>query len=151
MYPPYDFMKITEDKLTKEEFIKNYGFDNAIPFNIFKRQDIGFFRKFTLKYWKDKKILDKELHRANLIHMELNNGMHRTFLVKETNQGFYYFDKRYIFDLKMRYYDIDADLFCYDFHEGLTFPFKRNFPATDIKRTLEKSPDMKGFEVSYSA
>ncbi len=95
--------------------------------------------KFKWKYWKYK-IMDKYWpHKTVLVNMELINGFHKLFLVKESDSGFKYDDKKYIFDSDSKYYIIDAKLWCYDFHESIDLPIKRIIPVTEIKRALEHS------------
>ena len=82
---------------------------------------------FLDKYFPDKTIL---------INMELNNGFHRLFIVKEKEGGFEFNGKKYIFDDEFKYFSIDAKLYCYDYHEGLAIPLKRKIPVTKIHKTL---------------
>ena len=91
------------------------------------------------KYWKQRLTENMFPGRTVLINMELLNGMHRTFLIKEVNDGFSYRAKKYIFDSDNKYFNIDAKMYCYDFHESFTLPIKKKIPITDIKKTLEQS------------
>jgi len=91
------------------------------------------------KFWKQKITENMFPGRVVLINMELLNGMHRTFLIKEVNDGFSYRAKKYIFDSDNKYFNIDAKMYCYDFHESFTLPIKKKIPITDIKKTLEQS------------
>ena len=96
-------------------------------------------KKTTFKFWKnyakDRFFSDRTI----LINLELLNGFHKLFLVIESEGGFLYRKKRYIFDDSSKYYIIDAKLWCYDFHEGLTIPIKRKIPIADIKKAIEES------------
>ncbi len=72
--------------------------------------------------------------------MELLNGMHKSFTVVETNEGFIYRGKKYLLDNENKYYNLDARMYCYDYHEALTLPLKRVIPVGTIKSTLEAMP-----------
>jgi hypothetical protein len=77
--------------------------------------------------------------RTVLINMELTNGFHKTFIVIENDDGFKYRGKKYIFDNESKYYNMDAKLWTYDYHENLTLPLKRKVPVGKIKTTMEQS------------
>ena len=68
--------------------------------------------------------------------MELTNGFHRTFSVKEKEEGFIFKGKKYLFDDESKYYNIDAKLYAFDYHEGLVLPIRRKIPTTEIKKTI---------------
>ena len=78
-------------------------------------------------------------HKRICVHMELNNGHHRTFVLVEDFEGFKYRDKKYLFDVKSKYWDIDMNMFCYTFHEDLCLPIKIEIPTDLIKTTLEEA------------
>lgn len=140
--------KAKEIGLSDIEFLKKYSFEIAQPFNIVTKNKSFWSNLTDMSYWKRRKVANR-MHNVNLIKMELSNGKHRTFLVSENNHGFYYMDRRYVFDEKVKYEDIDLGFWCYDFHEDFTLPFKRRFPVTDIKATLERS-EVDGYEVAYA-
>jgi len=71
--------------------------------------------------------------------MELTNGMHRTFLVVEKERSFKYKKGVYLLDDDSKYFNIDAKLWQYDFHENYCLPIKRIIPITDIKKVLESA------------
>ena len=103
-------------------------------------------RKFITKikdFFKDKYFPDKTV----LVNMELTNGMHKSWLVIEKNRGFKYKNGLYILDEESKYFNIDAKLWSYDFHENFSLPVRRKIPVTDIKKTLE-SVDIS--EVEYA-
>lgn len=103
--------------------------------------------KFRLRFWKDK-FKDKFWpHKTVLINMELLNGFHKLFLIKESDSGFKYDKKKYIFDNESKYYILDAKLWCYDFHESIDIPIKRIIPVTEIRKAFEHS---KLTEVEYA-
>ncbi len=95
--------------------------------------------KFNVKYWKNFFMEKFWPHKTVLVNMELINGFHKMFLVKENDGGFNYDNKKYIFDSESKYYIIDGKIWCYDFHENLDIPIKRIIPLTDIKKALEHS------------
>ncbi len=92
---------------------------------------------FSYRFWKGK-VLDKYFADSiTLVNMELMNGFHRTFVVKESDEGFTFRGKKFLFDDQYKYYNIDARLYAYDFHEGLTMAIKRKVPLTNIKKSIE--------------
>ena len=98
--------------------------------------------KFTLEYWK---FWFKEKYfpaKIVLINMELINGFHRTMLVIEKDGGFVFRGKRYVFDDDSKYYNMDAKLYVFDFHENLVLPVKRKIPVTAIKKTIESTEEI---------
>lgn len=101
-------------------------------------------------YFKDKKkkfgrrLKDKIKDRlfpakTVLISMELNNGFHKLFLVRENEGGFTYNKNKYIFDDDKKYYNLDSRIYCYDFHESCALPFLRKFPLNKVKSVIESS------------
>ena len=95
--------------------------------------------KLTIKYWRAHFLERLHPETTALISMELLNGFHRLFIVKEKDEGFQYRGKKYLFDNEAKYYIIDTKLWCYDFHENFTLPIKRKIPLTHIKKSLEHS------------
>ncbi len=95
--------------------------------------------RFTMRFWKDH--FKERLHPETtaLVNMELMNGFHKLFIVKEKDEGFKYRGKKYLFDNEAKYYIIDSKLWCYDYHENFTLPIKRKIPLTAIKKSLEAS------------
>jgi len=71
-----------------------------------------------------------------LINMELANGFHRTFLVRQKDDNFKYDDKVYIIDNELKYYNLDSRLWQLDYHENLTIPVKRKIPLTEIQKSI---------------
>lgn len=76
-----------------------------------------------------------------LVTFELKNGDHRQFTVTESEGGFKYRGKQYIFDEEVKYYNMDADLWCYDFHENISLPIRRIFPVSDLIEGINQSED----------
>jgi len=95
--------------------------------------------RLTIKYWKAHFLERMHPEKTALVSMELLNGFHRLFIVKENDDGFNYRNKKYLFDNESKYYIIDSKLWCYDYHENFTLPVKRKIPLTAIKKTLEHS------------
>lgn len=98
--------------------------------------------KRTLAYWQSWYIEKYHPGRAILINMELTNGFHRSFTIKEKEEGFIFRGKKYLFDDEHKYYNIDAKLYAFDYHEGLALPIKRKIPLTAIKKTLESTEEI---------
>ncbi len=76
---------------------------------------------------------------ALMINMELLNGFHRSFIIKGGDDGFVFRGKQYLFDDDHKYYNMDAKLYAYDYHEGLVLPIKRKIPLQSIKKTIESA------------
>lgn len=110
------------------------GYMKAKEFNYHKARS-----RWTTRYWKDW-FLDKYLpDKVVMINMELLNGFHKQFLVRERDGAFYYKKKVYVLDNEKKYYVIDSKLYAYDYHEEFTNPIQRKLPIADIKETLESS------------
>lgn len=82
-----------------------------------------------------------------LINMELTNGFHRLFKIKEKEEGFVFRGKKYLFDDDSKYYNLDTKLYTFDYHEQIVLPFKRKIPVTEIKKTIEST---EGIDVEYA-
>lgn len=74
-----------------------------------------------------------------LINMELLNGMHKQFVIKEKDGGFSYKGNTYILDNELKYFILEAKMWAYDFHEQFALPLKRSIPLLKIKKFLENS------------
>ncbi len=103
--------------------------------------DLKYHRKFRgmknwLVWWKVRRKPDRTV----LINMELINGMHKSFVVVEEKEGFYYRGKKYLIDNENKYFHIDAKMFAYDYHEEISLPIVRKIPVGKIKTVLEASP-----------
>ena len=59
---------------------------------------------------------DKEV----LILMQLRNGIHRMFIIAEKDGGFKYNKKQYHLNEEQIFYDLDAQLWGYYFHEDIS-------------------------------
>ncbi len=116
--------------------------ETIVPYVPLKRDS-----KFSVKFWKEW-ILDKYFpDKIVLIHMELLTGFHRLFVVKEKEDGFEFKKKKYLFDDESKYYNIDAKLYTFDYHEGIALPIRRKIPMTLIKKTIEST---EGIDIEYA-
>lgn len=96
-------------------------------------------KKSTFAYWRAW-FIDKYFPaKAILVNMELLNGFHRSFIIKGGDDGYVFRGKKYLFDDDHKYYNMDAKLYAYDYHEGLVLPIKRKIPLQSIKKTIESS------------
>ena len=125
---------VKSEKILEDDKLKSY--------NILKGKS-----KFSWIYWKEWYLLKYRVGSAVLINMELLNGFHRLFIVKEKDEGFVFKSKKYLFDDESKYYNIDAKLYTFDYHEGLVLPVKRKIPMTTIKKTLEST---EGIDIEYA-
>ena len=94
--------------------------------------------KLTMQGWKDV-FRKNEKSKLVIINMELNNGHHDTFYITESGESFKHKENRYIFDSKLKYYNVGFSEFCYDYHESFDLPIKREFPLNDTKTAIESS------------
>lgn len=135
--------RIRVDKKIKKEKPKEEVIDTVIkPYSPIKSK-----KKTSVAYWKEW-FLDKYFTgKIVLINMELTNGFHRTFTVIEKEEGFVFKGKKYLFDDENKYYNIDAKLYQFDYHEGITLPIKRKIPVTEIKKTMEST---EGIDIEYA-
>lgn len=86
---------------------------------------------------KQKQFMKKHMGAVVLVKMELANGQFREFLVYEKDFGFIFRNKRYIFDLSMRYFLIERNIYAYDFHEHLSIPLRKRYEITpELERLL---------------
>lgn len=99
------------DQLLKDKF-----YYEAKPF---KFHATGF-----VKNWRIKRMAKKSPDKVVLIRMEMNNGTHREFLVKDDAFGFIFNKGNYAFDLETKYYVVDSNLWAYDFHESMSISLK---------------------------
>jgi len=76
------------------------------------------------------------------VNMELSNGENMPFVIKLTNGGFVFDGGWYIIDEKMKYYDNNAKLWCFDFHEELCFPVDKKINLGDVKKAIYEDGDI---------
>jgi len=71
-----------------------------------------------------------------VINMELNNGMHVTFVTTTKKQSFRYLKKDYIIDDDLKYYNVSFKNYALNYHQSLALPVKQKIPLNTIKKTL---------------
>jgi len=98
----------------------------------------------NFRYWKDLMLDKKHPDKTLLINMEMTNGFHRTFLIKQMDNSFKYNGKTYIIDNQLKYYNLDSKLYQLDYHENLTIPAKRNIDVEYILNTLKSRNQIPG-------
>jgi len=76
------------------------------------------------------------------VNMELSNGEVFPFVVKLHNNGFVFDNGWYIIDEKYKYYDNNAKLWAFDFHEELCFPVDKRIKISDVKKDIYESDDV---------
>ena len=93
---------------------------------------------FTEKYGLTKRKIKKQakfykehIEKVVLIKMEMGNGMFREFLINEDNGCFFYKKNMYVIDVALRYFLIDRNIWCYDYHEFLSLPLRKTFQIDD--------------------
>lgn len=127
--------KKKKDKVIKEEK-EDYKDENIIKYLSFN--PFTWFSIIRIKNsWKE----FFSPHKLLLIHMELNNGYHRHFLVKENRESFKYQGKMYILDPDPKYkkWCISSKYYMYYFHESLSLPLEITVPTDLIKKQFSKS------------
>jgi hypothetical protein len=76
------------------------------------------------------------------VNMELSNGEVFPFVIKLTNGGFVFDGGWYIIDEKYKFYDNNAKLWCFDYHEELCFPVNKRIKITEIKKKIYEDGDV---------
>jgi len=95
--------------------------------------------KLSIRYWRDLMLDRRHPDKTLLINMEMTNGFHRTFIIKNINNQFKYKGSVYIIDNDLKYYNLDSKLYQLDYHENMTIPVKRIIPVDQIKKQVESS------------
>lgn len=108
-------------------------YEGGKPFNPLKYKK----SKLSFKYWKDWYMERRHPETTVLVNIELVNGFHKMFLVKERDEGFKYRGKKYLFDNEFKYYIIDTKLYAFDYHEDLVLPVRRRIPVSTIRKTMD--------------
>lgn len=139
--PEYKKMSKEFDKKLKMKTVtvkaEKIAPEDVKGFNLLKSKS-----KFSMVYWKHWFIEKYFPAKCVLIHMELINGFHRLFIVVEKEGGFVFRGKKYIFDDDSKYYNMDAKLYVFDYHENITLPIKRIIPVSAIKKTIESTEEI---------
>ena len=140
-----DEYKKNPDLISKQNQIKEKMYQEVPPSEYFKRIPSWIRRKLILRKAK------KNSASIVLIRMEMNNGRHREFIVKEDiEKGGFMFNKgRYIFDLESKYFIVDSNIWAYDYHESFSLPVKRIIPVDDLKKGIELKNEAE--EVDHSS
>ena len=76
------------------------------------------------------------------VNMELSNGEVMPFVVRLTNGGFIFDGGWYIIDEKYKYYDNNAKLWCFDYHEELCFPVNKRINLGELKKVIYEDNDV---------
>ena len=76
------------------------------------------------------------------VNMELSNGEMFPFVVRLTNNGFVFDNGWYIIDEKYKYFDNNAKMWCFDFHEELCFPVDKKIKISEIKKKIYEDGDV---------
>jgi len=76
------------------------------------------------------------------VNMELSNGENMPFVVRLTNGGFVFDGGWYIIDEKYKYYDNNAKLWCFDYHEELCFPVNKRINLGELKKVIYEDNDV---------
>jgi len=76
------------------------------------------------------------------INMELSNGEVMPFCIRLTNGGFLFDGGWYIVDEKYKYYDNNAKLWCFDYHEELCFPVNKKLNLGMLKKIIYEDDDI---------
>jgi hypothetical protein len=120
-----DIKKDGTINIGREKELKHYDISRKYKWHDLR--NISQFKKMN----NDAKVL--------LINMELNNGFFRSFFVNESNSSFDWDKKTYIIDLALKYYNIDNNYWCLDYHESFSIPIRRKFDIQGIQAAIESS------------
>lgn len=105
-----------------------------------KRRDYFKRSRFQLRYWLDRRQMRKNPTKMILIRMELANGKYREFIKADDDDTFLYNKQKYTTAGVNKYFNMDAGdngMWCYDFHEKLVLPVKKNVQFNDdVKRLV---------------
>ncbi len=130
-----NFRDMLKGRVEKEQ---NYN-----PKEVFKNYIINKNKKLMdFKGWKYR--LMSKYHPLSTIkvNMELTNGEVMPFVVKLENGGFKFDNGWYIIDEKYKYFDNNARLWCFDFHEELCFPVSKKINLSEIKKAIYEGNDV---------
>ena len=107
-----------------DQLLKGKFYYEAEPF-IFHTQSV-------IKNWRINRMSKKYPDKVVLIRMEMNNGTHREFKVRDDSFGFVFNGGRYAFDLETKYYVVDTNIWAYDFHESMSLSVKKGLKVSPI-------------------
>lgn len=122
----------------QKELIKAIPTQDLPPFKNRVKKFKGIFPNFKglLDAWNRRQHAGSVL----IVNFEMINGKHRSFQVREKKGIFRFKGGDYVLDNDAKYYNIDAEMFMLDYHEGCSMPIKRVFPIKDIKEAVGVSP-----------
>jgi len=130
--------RIKPDKRSKKESKKETKKEKDLD------ADIKYFHalktrksKLSFRYWRDLMMDRKHPDQTLLINMEMTNGFHRTFLIRNREGQFKYRNRTYIIDNDLKYFNLDSKLYQLDYHENLTIPVKRIIPVKQIMESIK--------------
>lgn len=116
---------------------------NADPKEVIKQYSILKKKGFLdVQTWKYK--LRNKYHPLSTVkvNMQLTNGEVMPFVVNVKEGGFVFDNGFYIIDERCKYFDNNAKMWCFDYHEELTFPIDKRINITDTKNQLYGSDDV---------
>lgn len=142
-----EIIPITQEEVVvpKKEVITGYE-----EIKVFAPDPLYGKSKFSISYWRTWWIKRKITKQA-MVHMELANGLYRTFIVAIEQGKFNIGDNLYIIDDQSKHYNVDMKMYEYFYHESFTLPIKMKFPLTDIKKALEQQEKSEPQNVIYSS
>ena len=76
------------------------------------------------------------------VNMELSNGEVMPFVTTIKDGGFIFDKGFYIVDENAKYFDNNAGLWCFDYHEELCFPVKKNINLHKVKEEVYSGDDV---------
>ena len=76
------------------------------------------------------------------VNMELSNGEVMPFVVRIVNGGFIFDGGFYIIDEQYKYFDNNAKLWCFDYHEELCFPINKRINLCELKKEIYEDEDV---------
>ena len=119
---------------------KDQNFDPKAVLKAYKiNKKRSFFDVKGFKY----KLMSKYHPLATIkVNMELSNGEVFPFCVKLTNGGFVFDGGWYIIDEKYKFYDNNAKLWCFDYHEELCFPVDKKINLGEMKKVIYEDGDV---------
>ena len=71
------------------------------------------------------------------INMFLDNGEHVTFEVVIQNQSFDFKGQSYIVDLSLVYYSLTSKMYCLDYQQSSTIPYRNRLDISKLKQALD--------------
>lgn len=133
-YPKGSVSRMQDDRFYIEA--KKHEVKDTEP----KKKTLLFFNTSEWKQWaKRQKLAKKNPDTIILIRMEMSNGLFREFLAVEEFGCFFYKNKQYVFDQKLKYYIIERNMWAYDFAESLSLPIRKKIKVTeDIEKALSR-------------